>query len=59
MDKLIKKITKFAEENDYLVSIDDELNENTDIELVVIDNTKQVVFIGTKQNYLSNPNFEE
>lgn len=59
MQKLMNKIIKYAKDNDYSIVVDDGGNPEVNIELIVIDNILQIVYIGQKKEYLSNPNMED
>ena len=59
MQKLMNKIIKYAKDNDYSIIVNDEGNPEVNIELIVIDNTQAIIYMGTKKDYLSNPNMED
>ena len=55
----MNKIIKYAKDNDYSIIVNDEGNPEVNIELIVIDNTQAIIYMGTKKDYLSNPNMED
>jgi len=59
MEKLVKKIIKFAEDNEYQIIVNDNDNPDFEIEVIVIDNTQATIYVGPKKDYLSNPNMED
>lgn len=52
MEKLLKQISKFAKDNGYeIIVMDVPDSENKDIEIIVIDAVKSIVYVGTEADY--------